>query len=170
MSWDLWKTLLRPDYEEAENREKTEITRAANFLQVGEFQLLQLAYHEWHGVDIVESRFDGLFSDYMINGVVPHWARHYARQINQMAERGQVNENDSRYHRYDHDYRTSVPDGLKKFTLACGCLILFIGGGIVLANLSIKKPATMFPPYLDVGDLQPTKKSNPLDLKLKDGI
>ena len=45
-----FKTLIRPDQEE--DPERTLVARAANVLQVGEFQLLQLAYHEWHGHDL----------------------------------------------------------------------------------------------------------------------
>ncbi|MCH7542778.1 MAG: hypothetical protein IIB65_03995, partial [Proteobacteria bacterium] len=44
---NLFQTLMRPDREESEQR--AEVARAANLLQLGEFQLLQLAYHDWHG-------------------------------------------------------------------------------------------------------------------------
>ena len=40
------RTLLRPDREET-NLGADEIARAANILQIGEFQLLQLAYKDW---------------------------------------------------------------------------------------------------------------------------
>ena len=39
-----FKALLRPDREELESKEKAVISAAANLLQIGEFQLLQLAY------------------------------------------------------------------------------------------------------------------------------
>ncbi|MCH9054147.1 MAG: hypothetical protein IIA72_24420, partial [Proteobacteria bacterium] len=38
----------------------------------------QLAYREWHAVDIPETAMDGLFKQYMLNGEVPFWARDYA--------------------------------------------------------------------------------------------
>ena len=38
-----FQTLIQPDREE--HPERALIARAANLLQVGEFQLLQLAYH-----------------------------------------------------------------------------------------------------------------------------
>ena len=159
MNWDLWNTLLRPDYEERQNPERTEISRAANYLQIGEFQLLQLAYNEWYGEDLPESAFDKLFCDYMIHGEVAFWARHYARQINRLSEQGRIAENNPRYHRYDHNYHISVPNGRRKFMVACGCLILFLGGGLFMANSSIKESATMFPPYLNTEDLP--RISNP---------
>ncbi|NQV99921.1 MAG: hypothetical protein HQ483_09520 [Rhodospirillales bacterium] len=154
MSWGLWKTLLRPDHEEQKNPDRTEVTRAANYLQIGEFQLLQLAYHAWHGVDLSEKSFDKLFHQHMIDGVVPYWARHYARNINQLSEQGGIVDHDPAYHRYDHDYHTSVPNGVRKFLVACGCLIVFLGGGLILANTSIKKSATIFPPYFETEHLK----------------
>ena len=38
----LWKTILRPDHEELEMKDRLAVISAANQLQVGEFQLLQL--------------------------------------------------------------------------------------------------------------------------------
>ena len=45
--WGLWETLLHPDREELAMKERLVVISAANQLQVGEFQLLQLAYREW---------------------------------------------------------------------------------------------------------------------------
>lgn len=158
MSWGLWKTLIEPDHEEKENPERTEIVRAANTLQIGEFQLLQLAYHAWHGEDLIETAFDKLFHDYMIFDHVPFWARHYARHINHLAAHGQVNDQDPDYHRYDHDYHTSVPNGGRKFLFACACLVLFLGGGLMIVNTSIKKSSSMFPPYIADDELEQIQK------------
>ena len=38
-----WDTMLKPDHEELEMKERLVVISAANQLQVGEFQLLQLA-------------------------------------------------------------------------------------------------------------------------------
>ena len=75
----LLQTLLRPDHDE--HPERVEAARAANLIQVGEFQLIQLAYFEWFGVDMPESTGHGLFHAYMLDNRVPHWVRHYARHI-----------------------------------------------------------------------------------------
>jgi len=149
MGWGLWDTLLRPDKEELQNPEKTAVARAANCLQVGEFQLLQLAYREWHGEDLPTEQVDRLFQDYMINGVVPPWARHYARQILRLSDRDDLDDNNIRYHRFDHDYRSEEPGGLRKFIFAVSCLVLFVGGGILLANATTRPAASMFPPYFE---------------------
>ena len=46
---NLFETLIHPDREE--HPERAEVARAANLLQIGEFQLLQLAYQDWFGTD-----------------------------------------------------------------------------------------------------------------------
>lgn len=157
----LWETLLHPDREEMESKERLVVIEAANQLQVGEFQLLQLAYREWHGKDLPETLVARLFSDYMLRDEVPHWARHYARNIIDGCEKGVIDENAASYHRYDHDYTTFEPGGPRRFCIAVGCLILFLGGGIILADLSAGKRASMFPPYLDQTDIRKTRVTGP---------
>ena len=62
-------------------KERLVVISAANQLQVGEFQLLQLAYKEWFGEDLPEALVSKLFTSYMLHNYVPHWARHYARRM-----------------------------------------------------------------------------------------
>lgn len=101
---NLWEALLHPDKEELENPERRAISDAANILQVGEFQLLQLAYRDWYDEDLPEAMIDRLFRSYMIDGVVPPWARHYARKIVRKEQSGRLDYQQRRYHRYDCDY------------------------------------------------------------------
>ena len=157
MSFGLWDTLLRPDQEEKQNPDRTEVGRAANYLQVGEFQFLQLAYHEWHNKDLPEDIIGRLFHDYMIHNEVPHWARHFARQVNRLADQGRVDENDPRYHRYDHDYVTHVPQGTAKFLLAAGGLCLFLFGSIWAADRVAVNSVSMLPPYFNSDNLPPIR-------------
>ena len=42
----LLKTLIKPDWDD--NPKRSEILNAANLLQIGEFQLIQLAYKVWY--------------------------------------------------------------------------------------------------------------------------
>jgi len=151
--YELWETLLNPDREDAAMKDKVIVIQAANQLQVGEFQLLQLAYREWHAEDLPETLIAKLFTDYMLKDEVPHWARHYAKRVLAACEKGEINENAPDFHRYDHDYGTIEPHAVRRFCVAVGCLVVFLGGGIVLANITAGKSASMFPPYLDVNDL-----------------
>jgi hypothetical protein len=149
----LLETLLRPDHDDAEMRERSVVIDAANQLQVGEFQLLQLAYREWYGEDLPESQVSKIFTDYMLRSEVPHWARHFARNIVQGCERGAIDENARRYHRYDHEYGPRMQHGVRRFCFAVFWLVLFVGGGIVAADFVTDRPASMFPPYIEIDDL-----------------
>ncbi len=71
-----WETLLHPDREELAMKDRLVVISAANQLQVGEFQLLQLAYREWHDKELPEALGSKLFTSYMLHNRVPHWARH----------------------------------------------------------------------------------------------
>ena len=60
-------TLLHPDGDELKLKDRLVVISAANQLQVGEFQLLQLAYRDWFGKNLPEETFSRLFSSYMLN-------------------------------------------------------------------------------------------------------
>ena len=153
----LWQTLLRPDHDDEEMKERTVLIAAANQLQVGEFQFMQLAYLEWFGEDLPEALISKLFTDYMLKSEVPFWARDYARKILDGCDRGTIDENAPQYHRYDHEYGKPVPHAIRRFSIAVACLVLFLGGGILLASITVKNPASMFPPYLELEDLPKPK-------------
>lgn len=148
----LLKALWRPDLEE--DPERTIIAAAANIIQVGEFQLLQLAYHNWYGEDMTPSQSDAMFQAYMLRGKVPAWARHYARIIIAGSEKGQLNENSSDYHRYDHDYVTQVPNGMRHFCLVSMVLAGVLVGGLLIGHLSGSSPTSVLPPFFDSDELQ----------------
>ena len=150
----LMQTLLKPDREELEMKERLVVISAANMLQVGEFQLLQLAYREWFNEDLPEALVAQLFSAYMLRNEVPHWARHYARQIVEMDALGKLDEQEPSYHRYDVDYRTSVPKGLQRFCLAVTVVVVAIGGSIFVANKIVGASASVLPPYFNEKELK----------------
>ncbi|NQU55869.1 MAG: hypothetical protein HQ513_01450 [Rhodospirillales bacterium] len=158
---NLFQTLMRPDREELESGQRMIVAKAANILQVGEFQLLQLAYRDWHNRDLPEALISQLFSSYMLKGEVPHWARHYARNIINADAIDNLNDNAPAFHVYDHEYRNSVPGGVRRFWTAVGLLAFFIGGAITLADLSVTTSASQFPPYLNVEDLKANNSMTP---------
>ncbi len=156
---NFFKALLCPDREELEFKEKAVIVAAANLLQIGEFPVLQLAYREWHGRDLPETMMDRLFATYMLHSQIPPWARHYARNIIAQAEQGRVDDRNPAFHRYDNDYHYSVPGGRIRFGLAVMAVFLVVGGGLVLAEMSVGSPAGLLPPYLDEDTLKPRKQA-----------
>lgn len=152
-----FRTLIRPDREETP--ERAEAGRAANILQVGEFQLLQLAYFEWHGQDMPESITHNLFHAYMMHNEVPHWVRHYARRIISLDEQQIIDDTNPDYHRYDSTYTTFTPNGVRKFILASGVIIGLLGGGIILGHMSTHDGVSVLPPYFDKNELKQNKSS-----------
>ncbi len=144
-----WDTLIKPDHEELEMHDRLIVISAANQLQIGEFQLLQLAYREWFDHDLPEALVAKLFTSYMLYNEVPHWARHYARRILDGCECGDIDDNAPRYHRYDHDYHLVVPQGVRRFCIAATCVCVTVFGSIYIANQMVKSPMSILPPYFD---------------------
>ena len=57
---DLIKTLLKPDWDN--NPKRSEIIEASNLVQIGEFQLIQLAYKAWYKEDLPEVKINNIFN------------------------------------------------------------------------------------------------------------
>ncbi len=147
-----FKTLLRPDREE--DPEATLIARAANILQVGEFQFLQLAYADWHGCDMSTELCAKLFRAYMMHNEVPVWARHFARWVIRQDEIGMIDSREDRFHRYDHDYVTFVPQGVRKFVVATMIVAFIMVSAILAGHLSGVESTSVLPPYFQKEELR----------------
>ena len=80
----LLKTLVKPDWDD--NPKRSEILHAANLLQIGEFQLIQLAYKVWFKEDLPEEKINKIFSEYMVTGIIPIWVASYAQDILKMSK------------------------------------------------------------------------------------
>ncbi|MCG8360746.1 MAG: hypothetical protein MI920_34730 [Kiloniellales bacterium] len=143
----LLKTLLRPDREE--DPERTLIARAANVLQVGEFQFLQLAYADWHGRDMPADLCSAMFKAYMLHNEVPVWARHFARWVIRQDEIGMIDGQNPKFHRYDHDYVTDVPQGMRKFVIATMIIAFVLVSGILIGHMAGVQSASVLPPYFE---------------------
>ncbi|MBT4888656.1 MAG: hypothetical protein HON65_03780 [Rhodospirillales bacterium] len=155
---NLLQTLMRPDREEFEDSERRDIGNAANVLQIGEFQLLQLAYYEWFGKNLPRNKIDDLFHRYMMNAIVPYWAKHYAAQILRLDEAGRLDINHSNYHRYDSDYKLHKGNRVHKILMISLFLGFFILGCFAIAQHEIESVFSQFPPFLSEEEMQPTKK------------
>ena len=98
----LVKTLIKPDWDD--NPKRSEILQAANILQIGEFQLIQLAYKVWYKKELPEEKINKIFSEYMVSGIIPIWVTYYARDIIKMEKANVLNSYDEKYHIYDHEF------------------------------------------------------------------
>jgi hypothetical protein len=150
---NFFEVLLNPEREESELRDRALVCTAANILQVGEFQLLQLAYHGWFGRDLPEARIAPLFTAYMLRNEVPHWARHYARTLILRDQRGELDSDDPRYHRFDHAYHSALPEGARAFCAAAGVVALTLVAAILAASVISMAPTSILPPYFERDDV-----------------
>ena len=148
----LVKTLIKPDSDDSPKR--SEVLNAANILQIGEFQLIQLAYKVWYKKDLPEEKINKIFSEYMVSGIVPIWVTYYARDILKMENANVLNAYDEKYHVYDHEFGESIKDEKKRKRLGIFYAfivgIVFVGSHYMAANyVSIEEPADLFPPYVE---------------------
>ena len=146
------QTLIRPDKEESAQR--TEVAKAANLLQVGEFQFLQLAYSEWHGEEMPEELINNLFMSYMLHDQVPYWAGHHAHQILELDRRGELNDRAPAYHRYDKDYSKIRPRDVKRFTVTAAIMVSILTGIVWLSHLVAGESTSFLPPYFEKKELE----------------
>ena len=155
----LLRTLIQPDHEE--NPERALIGNAANILQIGEFQLLQLAYFEWHEHEMTDAFTHKVFQAYMVDGQVPQWARVFAQKVVDATDSGEIDINHEFFHRYDQDRVTQPATGLKQFAIAATLLAGLFGGGLVISHYSAREPQSMLPPYFDDRDFKGKKAPIP---------
>ena len=98
----LFKTLVKPDWDD--NPKRSEILNAANLLEIGEFQLIQLAYKVWYKKELPEDKINKIFSEYMITGIIPIWVTFYARDIVKLDKAKVLDSYNKKYHVYDHEF------------------------------------------------------------------
>ncbi len=152
---NLFQTLLHPDHEGDPDR--GQIADAANLLQIGEFQILQIAYAEWHGSNLTGPGLDQMFKAYMLEGVVPPWARHFARKVIDQARAGEIDINDPAYHRFDSEYFSAAPLGRRKFAVAVVLIFAAVGGGLLVGGSKKSTTTSVLPPYFEAEHLAPVK-------------
>ena len=153
------RTLLQPDYEESP--ERALVGNAANILQIGEFQLLQLAYFEWFEQEMPEATTHRVFQAYMVKSDVPPWARKFARKVVDADAAGEIDANHEYFHRYDQNRATYNPTGIRKFVIACSLIFGLLGGGMILSHYSAQDGPSILPPYFDDRDFKLRKPEKP---------
>ena len=146
----LVKTLIKPDWDDIPKR--SEILHAANLLQIGEFQLIQLAYKVWYKNDLPEEKINKIFSHYMISGIIPIWVTYYARDIIKLDRANVLDSFSDKYHVYDHEFGSYIHDDLDRkrrgifYTIVIG--LAFIGSHYIAATY-MEEPAGFYPPYVE---------------------
>ena len=145
-----FKTLIKPDWDE--NPKRSEIIHAANLLQIGEFQLIQLAYKTWYEIDLPEDKINNICNEYMVTGIVPIWVTYYAKDIIKLDKANILNSYNKKYHIYDHEFGENISDERQRkirgvfYTILIG--FVFITSHF-MAIYNVDEPAGFYPPYIE---------------------
>lgn len=144
------KIFYHPEESEPENQNV--VAEASNWLDVGEYQLFQLAYFAWFGEEAEPKFLESCFFDYLLKEEIPSWARHYSRDIMTRNDAGELNPIDAEYHRYDTTGSPDVSRGWKFFIIpatvvAVALYLIFI----VITDPAFNPPQATcyFPPCLN---------------------
>ena len=147
---DFLYTLIKPDWDD--NPKRSEILNAANLLQIGEFQLIQLAYKIWFKENLPEDKINKIFEEYMIRGIIPIWVTYYAKDIIKLDDANVLYSNDEKYHVYDHEFGEYIYDnnhrrkrGIQYATII---ILVFIFTHFMAANY-VEEAAGFYPPYIE---------------------
>ena len=112
----LFKTLIKPDWED--NPKRSNVLQAANLLQIGEFQLIQLAYKAWHKEDLPEEKINKIFSEYMLTNIIPIWVTDYANNIIKLDKVKALDIYNDKYHIYDNEFGQFIVDDKQRKKIA----------------------------------------------------
>ena len=148
----LLKTLIKPDWDD--NPKRSEILDAANLLQIGEFQLIQLAYKSWYRQELSEDKVNKIFSEYMYRNITPIWVRYYAKDIIKLDNVNVLNGYDERYHVYDHEFGAYIYDNKQRrrrgVLYATIIAFVFIATHYMAINyVGDNESAGFYPPYIE---------------------
>jgi len=146
----LLKTLIKPDWDE--NSKRSLIIKAANLVQVGEFQLIQLAYKTWYDEELPEDKINNIFTEYMLTGIIPIWATSYAADILKLEKAGVLDGNNKKYHVYDHEFGKHINNEKERRSSGIFYTILiafiFISTHYMAIN-NVDEAAGFYPPYIE---------------------
>ena len=146
----LLKTLIKPDWDETPKR--SEVIQAANLIQIGEFQLIQLAYKVWFKEDLPDDKINNIFKEYMVTGIIPIWVTFYAKDIIKLDKANVLDECNKKYHIYDNEFGQHINDEKQRrsrgifYTILIG--LVFVANHYIAVS-SVDEPASFYPPYIE---------------------
>ena len=148
----LLKTLIKPDWDE--NSKRSEILDAANLLQIGEFQLIQLAYKVWYGENLSEDKINNIFNEYMVSKIIPIWVTAYARDILKLDQANVLDSYNEKYHVYDHEFGAYIDNNQQRkrrgILYATIIAFVFITTHYMAINyVEDEESASFYPPYIE---------------------
>ena len=149
---DFLRTLVKPDWDD--NPKRSKILHAANLLQIGEFQLIQLAYKVWYKEILPENKINKIFEEYMIRGIIPIWVTYYAKDIIKLDDANVLYSYDEKYHVYDHEFGEYIYDnnhrrkrGIQYATIII--LVFIFTHFMAIKYVEVEESASFYPPYIE---------------------
>ena len=148
----LLKTLIKPDWDD--NPKRSEVIQAANLIQIGEFQLIQLAYKTWYKEDLPEDKINNIFNEYMVTGIIPVWATYYAKDIIKLDKADVLDSCNEKYHIYDHEFGRYIYDEQQRkrrgVLYATIIALVFVASHYMAINyVGDEESASFYPPYIE---------------------
>ena len=148
----LLKALIKPDWDDSPKR--TEILHAANLLQIGEFQLIQLAYKVWYGQNLPENKINKIFGEYMVTGIIPIWVTYYAKDIIKLDNANVLDSYNKKSHVYDHEFGKHINDERqrKRRGIVYATIIIFVfiaSHYMAIHYVQDEGSASFYPPYVE---------------------
>jgi len=149
---DFLRTLIKPDWDD--NPKRSEILSAANLLQIGEFQLIQLAYKVWYKENLPEDKINQIFEEYMIRGIIPIWVTYYAKDILKLDQVNVLDSYNEKYHVYDHEFGAYIYNNQQRkrrgIIYATIIAFVFIATHYMAINyVEDEESASFYPPYIE---------------------
>ena len=160
---DFLRTLVKPDWDD--NPKRSKILHAANLLQIGEFQLIQLAYKVWYKENLPENKINKIFEEYMIRGIIPIWVTYYAKDIIKLDDANVLYSYDEKYHVYDHEFGEYIYNNTHRKKRGIQYVTIIILAFIITHFMAIKyveveESASFYPPYIEKSVVYPELYEN----------
>jgi len=126
----------------------------ANLLQIGEFQLIQLAYKVWYEENLPEDKINKIFSEYMVTGIIPIWVMYYAKDILKLDRAHVLDGYNEKYHVYDHEFGAYIYDEKQRrrrgVLYATIIAFVFIASHYMAINyVEDEESASFYTPYIE---------------------
>jgi len=66
------------------------VVLVGGLLSVTEFEVFQIAYRQWFGVEGPATAIERAYKTYVYEQVVPHWVRHFCQKIQKLRQSGEL--------------------------------------------------------------------------------
>ena len=152
----LLKTLIKPDWDD--NPKRSLVIQAANLVQIGEFQLIQLAYKAWYKEDLPENKINNIFNEYMVTEIIPIWVTYYARDIIKLDKANLLDSYNAKYHIYDHEFGAFIDGDQQRKNRGIIYTIIIVIVFITSHYMAFKfsgESASFYPPYIEKNVVYP---------------